>query len=293
MPVYNAEKYVGEAVESILAQTFRDFEFIIVNDGSTDASLSIVQEYARRDPRIRVISRPNTGIVGALNDGLALCSRTFVARMDADDVSRPERLARQVAYLQDHSDCVAVGCRLLLTDPDGLPLFAPPVITDHDAIDRSFLAGQGGVVPHPAAVFRRAALLQVGGYRSEYEYCEDYDLFLRVAERGRLANLQDTLYENRQHASSVCATHPELQRQRHEAARREALLRRGLPVQKLVQTQERSLGSDKTELHRKWAWWALQSGYLFTARKHALRALRHSPFSLASWRVVACAIRGY
>src|SRR5678816_4165512 len=104
MPVYNAAAYLAEAVDSILAQTFRDFQFVIVNDGSTDRSTAILERYAHRDQRIKLISRPNTGIVGALNDGLAEATGDYIARMDADDVSTPNRLAVQVDYLDKHLD---------------------------------------------------------------------------------------------------------------------------------------------------------------------------------------------
>ena len=111
MPMYNAERYVAGATGSILAQTFTDFEFVIVNDGSTDRSLEIVRHYERLDARVRVLSRPNTGIVGALNDGLSLARGEYIARMDADDIAYPHRLERQATYLDDHPDCVAVGRR--------------------------------------------------------------------------------------------------------------------------------------------------------------------------------------
>src|SRR5205823_4798077 len=119
MPVYNAASYVADAVKSIMAQTFDDFEFIAVNDGSTDRSEAILNEFARADRRIRVISRANTGIVGALNDGIAAAEAELIARMDADDVSSPQRLQRQLAYMQAHPECVALGGRVIGTDPYG------------------------------------------------------------------------------------------------------------------------------------------------------------------------------
>src|SRR3990172_10052244 len=101
MPVYNAELFLASAIESILGQTLPDFEFVIVNDGSTDSSLEIVQEYAATDGRIRLVSRPNTGIVGALNDGLAISQGEFIARMDADDMALPHRFERQLKFLEE------------------------------------------------------------------------------------------------------------------------------------------------------------------------------------------------
>src|SRR4051794_4532921 len=108
MPVYNGAAYVAEAVRSILGQTFEDFEFIIVDDGSTDRTPRILHEYERMDRRVRVISRPNTGIVGALNDGVAAAEAPLIARMDADDVSTPQRLHRQVEYLSEHPEVVVL-----------------------------------------------------------------------------------------------------------------------------------------------------------------------------------------
>src|SRR3954469_1098404 len=108
MPVYNARAYVAEAIDSVLAQTFGDFELILVDDGSTDGSLDILRGYEKRDPRVRVISRPNTGIVGALNDGLKLARGEFIARIDADDASLPNRFEKEIAFLRAHPDVVIV-----------------------------------------------------------------------------------------------------------------------------------------------------------------------------------------
>src|SRR5213082_3006291 len=119
MPVYNAQRYLPAAVESILGQTFRDFEFIIIDDGSTDRSGEILRKFAAEDPRIKLISRPNTGYVVALNEALSCASGEFVARMDADDISLPTRFERQVAYLREHTDCVLVGTNVITMDSDG------------------------------------------------------------------------------------------------------------------------------------------------------------------------------
>ena len=102
-PVYNAGRYLRPAVESILVQTFRDFELIVVDDGSKDDSLAVLREYEANDHRVRIITRPNTGIVGALNDGLAAARGEFIARMDSDDLSTPERFEKQIAYLPCHA----------------------------------------------------------------------------------------------------------------------------------------------------------------------------------------------
>jgi glycosyltransferase involved in cell wall biosynthesis len=116
MPVYNTERYVAEAVESILAQTFRNFEFLIIDDGSTDRSLSILKRYAERDPRIYLVSRPNTGYVIALNEMLAMARGEFIARIDADDIALPERFEVQVAYLREHPEVVCLGSKVQFID---------------------------------------------------------------------------------------------------------------------------------------------------------------------------------
>src|SRR5436305_1519215 len=122
MPVFNARRYVAEAIRSIQRQSFDQFQFIIVDDGSTDGSSNIIQSLARTDTRIRVIAGPNRGIVKALNNGLDFCDGEFIARMDADDLATPDRFQKQLAYLKGHDDCVAVGSRVLLIDDQGAPI---------------------------------------------------------------------------------------------------------------------------------------------------------------------------
>src|SRR5215204_6221112 len=136
MPAYNAKRYVAQTIRSVLAQTFGDFEFIIVDDGSTDGTLPILQRVANEDARLVVISRPNTGIVAALNDGIAKARGEFLARMDADDVCLPERFAKQVLYLREHPECVGVGTFVETIDPYGSVLDRLVHETEHDAIDK-------------------------------------------------------------------------------------------------------------------------------------------------------------
>src|SRR4051812_26679567 len=118
MAVYNGEQYLREAVNSILSQTFKDFEFIIIDDGSTDRSPELLASYARADSRVKLISRPNKGLTKSLNEGLHAARGEFVARMDGDDISLPERFERQVSYLREHPEVVLVGSRVEFIDPD-------------------------------------------------------------------------------------------------------------------------------------------------------------------------------
>lgn len=291
MPVYNAERYVAEAVESILSQTFDDFELVAVDDGSKDGSRAILEGYAARDARVRVISRPNTGIVGALNDGLAACRGELVARMDADDVATPERLALQVAFLREHPEVVCVGCQVLAIDTEGAPLGPWKLALDHEVIDSAQLEGEQ-MIAHPAALVRRADFEAVGGYRREAETAEDLDLFLRLAERGRLANLPLVLLKCRQHVASICHTRRAHQVRTSRAVVEGARRRRGLG-----ELGARRVAAERaapmTNCHRHWAWMALGAGHVATARKHALASFRRAPFAVETWRVVYCALRGH
>ncbi len=289
MPVFNAAAYLDAAVRSILAQTFTDFELIGVDDGSTDASLAMLRQFADQDRRVRVMSRPNTGIVGALNDGLAAATGEFIARMDADDVSLPTRLARQVAYLDEHPQVVAVGTWVVEVDPYRSPLRERRPPTDHVAIDAAHMAGHGGQIAHPSAMMRAAAVSRAGRYRPACQWAEDLDLFLRLAEIGKLANLPAVLLQYRQHAGNVCFTRQSQQRAAIRAAIDDAIARRGL--ERSSTTTIHGTGTI-AERVRSWALHAIDAGNLGVARRHARALLREAPWRLDSWRVMYWAIKG-
>jgi Glycosyl transferase family 2 len=201
LPVYNAQAFLDAAVDSVLAQTFGDFELLAIDDGSTDATAAILDRLARRDRRMIVVRQANAGIVAALNHGLALARGEFVARMDADDVACPERFARQAAFLDAHPDVAVVGSAITLVDAQGRTI-RHVQYPESPAAAAAFLA-TGSPLAHPAAMMRRAAVLAVGGYRRAFEYAEDYDLWLRMAERHSLANLPDRLLLYRQHGAKL------------------------------------------------------------------------------------------
>ncbi|HEX7010988.1 MAG TPA: glycosyltransferase [Phycisphaeraceae bacterium] len=288
MPVYNAQAFLPEAMDSILTQTLSDLELIAVDDGSRDGSLAILRDYERRDRRVRVLSRPNTGICGALNDGLAVARGVYIARMDADDWCAPDRLAKQAAYLDAHEDCVAVGAWTQRTDPYGSPAGSQEPPTSHEEIDAQLMRGQGNAMVHAALMIHAHVLRDIGGWREQYNWVEDLDLFLRLAERGRLANLPEYLYTYRRHTASVCAQHYELMCRRLKDVLREAYQRRGrsdLPDLDHIRPELPPRRSD-AELFRNWACHAIHHGNKTLARKHALQAVRREPFSLKTWRVM-------
>jgi glycosyltransferase involved in cell wall biosynthesis len=228
MPVYNAKRYVAEAIESILGQTFRDFEFLIIDDGSTDGSLAILKRYAGCDARIRLWSGPNAGYVPRLNEMLALARGDLVARMDADDVSLRDRFGRQVEFLRAHPEVDVVGTGQQCIDSRGYTLTDWCFPLGHDEIQECALAGTGPI-SHPAVMMRREAVLAAGGYIVELMPAEDFDLWLRMGEHGQLANLPDILVRYRMHEQSVSALLQPKQLAQTQRALDDACDRRGLP----------------------------------------------------------------
>jgi glycosyltransferase involved in cell wall biosynthesis len=207
LPVYNGEPYLAEALESILGQTFDDFELIVVCDPSSiDNSRGLLDDLARRDSRVHVLEGPIGNLVAALNLGLSRARGKFIARMDADDVSLSNRFARQVEYLREHPDIAVVGSTITMIDAAGAVIREIDYPLTPAEIDR-FLIEVGCALAHPISMARHEAMLSVGGYRDLFQHAEDYDLWLRVAERYSLANLPDLLLRYRHHDSKVSVRH--------------------------------------------------------------------------------------
>jgi glycosyltransferase involved in cell wall biosynthesis len=292
MTVFNTERYVSEAVQSVLGQTFGDFEFIIVNDGSTDRSPAVIREFEARDPRVRLVSRPNTGIVAAANEGIGMARGRYLARMDSDDVCLPQRFETQVKYLDEHPECVLVGSRVTVVDPYGSPVFESGQKLTHEEIDAELLGSGGGwAIVQPSAMMRTEAVRRVGAYRGRHNVSEDQDLFLRLAEVGRVANLPEPLLLYRRHYKSVMHTQWRQREEVKERIVREAYQRRGLPMPadwKFDNWKPTPLA----EQARAWGWAALRRGNVAIARKHALTAVRAAPPSGEAWKLLVCAVRG-
>jgi glycosyltransferase involved in cell wall biosynthesis len=294
MPIFNAEKYVDAAIEAILSQDFDDFELLLLNDGSTDGTLQRLEHFALRDDRCKIYSWPNRGIIATRNEGVRLSISNLLICVDADDICRPGRFSKQVAYMAKHPECVALGSRMMLIDAEGWPI--AEVLgkeLDHDSIDAAHLAGMGGSLPQPAAIIRKDAFVKVGGYLEDYPHAEDIDLFLRLAEIGRLANLNEVLLDYRQHLSSIGYSHRFLQKQSAHRAVVDAYNRRGLGHPILRAPSQSDELPSLADVHRKWGWWALGAGNLKTARKHAWQALTLTPFERENLRLCACVLRGY
>lgn len=202
MPVFNGQDYVKDAIDSILSQEFKDFECIIINDGSTDHTQPILTSY--RDRRIKIIShKHNQGIVPSLNDGINISSGTYIARMDADDISDPKRLSIQVKFLDNNPRVAVVGTFLKITTPSGKLLFTIEQPTRDQAIKRFLL--QDSCLAHGSVMMRKKALVDVGMYNPSKQviHAEDYDLFTRLAAKYELANIPQYLYTRKEHQESV------------------------------------------------------------------------------------------
>ncbi|MFG6468781.1 glycosyltransferase family 2 protein [Roseateles sp. BYS87W] len=211
LPAYNCAATLADAAESILQQTLADFELIIVNDGSTDDTAAVLDDLAARDPRVRPVHQRNGGIVNALNAALAVARGEFVARMDGDDRSHPERFAVQVAHLRAHPECVCVGTLFRLMNAQGDITSVQNPIRNFRQTNLNLLPPHVATLPHPSILLRRSLLQQLGGYRQGFSHAEDYDLFLRLAEVGPLGIVQQPLLDYRIHAGSLSSSNLERQ----------------------------------------------------------------------------------
>lgn len=203
MPVYNAERYLAEAIDSILNQTFRNFEFLIINDGSRDKSLKIINSY--NDSRIRIINhQENKGLVCRLNEGIKLSKAALIARMDADDVSDPSRLEIQYAYKQKHPDIIAFGSFAKLINAKGSQIGLPIKSITCEALDR--IMAVNNPFNHSSMLMEKNKIISVGGYKNSVSGAEDYDLWMRCIQIGRMTNIDKYLISYRIHDLSKSNT---------------------------------------------------------------------------------------
>lgn len=219
LPVYNAEAYLWQALDSLVAQTFPDFECLVIDDGSTDESARVASEFAARDARIVLHRRRHRGLVETLNEGFSMAGGKYIARMDADDLCAPNRLEKQVRFLEDNLDVDVLGTAVVTFS--GLPgkgrisrapanhagcyaelLFRPPI-------------------NHPTVMLRRSIVDSLGDlYCANWEFCEDYELWSRLIESYVFANLAEPLVYYRQHDDQVTIEHGERTKELHNEVSR-------------------------------------------------------------------------
>lgn len=197
MSVYNGEKYLREAIESILLQTFTDFEFIIVNDNSTDNSLEIIQNY--KDERIKVINNiENIGLTKSLNRSLKIAKGEYIARQDADDISLTNRFEEQIEYLKAHPEVMLLGTSVYFIDESGK--MTGKCIALAKPRDELFKDNQ---FSHGSTMFKKDVINRLGGYNELFRYVQDYELWLRIAEFFEVRNLTQILYKLRFHKGTI------------------------------------------------------------------------------------------
>ena len=223
MPVFNGEKYLGDAIDSILNQTFRDFEFLIIDDGSIDSSVEIIRTY--HDSRIRLVKNTaNIGMAASLNSGLALSKGEYVARMDQDDISLPQRLACQVAFLDSRPEVGVVGSSMEVFGDKNEVIRFP---TDPDRIKCELFFVN--VIAHPTVMMRKTMFVSHGlQYDPFFEKSEDYELWNRSIRYFPLTNIEETLLRYRRHDKQVTQFHVEKHLHAAETVWRALLERWGL-----------------------------------------------------------------
>jgi glycosyltransferase involved in cell wall biosynthesis len=201
LPVYNGEKYLSETIESVLSQSFANFEFVIIDDGSQDRTSHILDSYARHDDRLRLLRHDNQGAGYSLNRGLHEAKGDLIAQIGADDIALPGRFEKQVKFLRDNPDYVLVGAQLRIIDSNGRGIGVRKYpTTDRELRNRLLMYNPFGA---PSVMYRREEALAAGSFTSRFWACEDYDFVLRLAKLGKVANLAEPLTSYRLHDRAI------------------------------------------------------------------------------------------
>ena len=296
MAVCNVERFLAEAIESILNQTFTDFEFQIVDYGSTDNSKSIISSYAVRDGRVKYREMPPCDLPVARNASCALAQGEFIAIMDADDISLPDRLSREVEYLQRHPQVSFIGGAVEWIDSSGRPFHIHRHPSDERGIKNGLLTHN--VFWHPTVFMRKDAFVSVGGYRSVFVCSHDYDLALRISDKYECANLDEVLVKYRVHPIQLTADRHIQQSLCKLAAQASAAARRaGRPdlldtVREINPATLASLGVGETEQRnsvvsdgRAWIRNLMTAGEFAAALAGARRILASNLDQVEPWQV--------
>src|SRR5579863_8320289 len=203
MSIFNGKQFLAEAVESILEQEFQDFEFIMIDDGSTDGSAEELDFYQKLDDRVHVYHEVHSGLVSALNRGCERACGKYIARMDADDIAMKDRLSQQVEFMEGHPEIGLLGASVEWVNGTGNSLFISSYPTKSEELKDELLLRRRCVFWHPTVLMRRDVLAKTTGYRPNVIGAEDYDLWLRIAEISGLANLEQVLLKYRIHSGQV------------------------------------------------------------------------------------------
>lgn len=225
LPAFNAEAYIKEAIESILGQTFRDFELIVINDCSADGTEAVILSFGD-DRLVYVKNEENLGVAATLNRGLALARGEYIARMDADDISLPRRLELQAACLDAHPDIAVLGTNVETFDENG-PQRTGWSATDPRQMNVDLFFSCG--IAHPSVMMRKSVIEELGGYDREFEGLEDYELWCRVSKGHGVTTLPEVLFRYRVHSGQVTKNPSPKYLQRLQTLKKRQLSELGLP----------------------------------------------------------------
>ena len=294
MSVYNSEEVVRESINSILCQTLKDIELIVINDGSTDSTIDILSSF--NDPRVVLIDQENLGLTKSLINAAKLAKGRYLARQDSDDVSLLNRLEKQIDYLEKNKDIALVGTQSIQIDEDGENIGKIDLLREYDDILENIATLNQFV--HGSIMMRRSVYEAVGGYRREFRYSQDYDLFLRISEQYKVENLSDYLYKSRHNRNMVSLTHKEDQLYFSECARVLASQRANGDIDQLdkksklpiVKRNENS--NSKLNYHRHLISSFIRKGNVIKVRKHAIALLKTRPTDIHTWVVLILSFFG-
>lgn len=289
MPAYNAEKYIGEAIESILCQSLTDFEFLIINDGSTDNTETVIRSY--KDYRIRLINQQNKGIAASLNLGLSLARADYIARFDADDIAFPQRLEKQYRMMEKDSDLAVVGTSVNYIEQDGQFVFTwhPPAYSD--PLIRKLVKKTCPFI-HSSVLYKKSVIVEVGGYNVHAHTFEDHFLWSRIAAQHKMCNLYEPLIQVRLNASSITIDEKWRPREFQEIKKNVLLSgnispEEGHTLDTIIEKQNKKrikLGAYYALLGKKYLW---NTHDPVKARKNLLKALAFNPLYTTGYGLLA------
>ncbi|EHU5196724.1 glycosyltransferase [Vibrio vulnificus] len=217
LPVFNASKYIEDAINSVLRQSYKNFEFIIINDGSTDDSSIILNDLAGKDSRIKLYERENKGLIYTLNEALSYCKGEFIARMDADDICSPCRLMKQLQYFESNPNVDVLGSWVNVFGANNTIY---KYFENDRVIKESLVRGIGSGFAHPTVMFKRKIIEQLGYnlYDEKYKHAEDIALWMKLSKNFVFSNIQEALLMYRIHNENVSILHQEQQKHSKQAA---------------------------------------------------------------------------
>ncbi len=296
MSVYNGADRLKKTIQSILDQSYSDLELIIINDGSTDQSLSVLQRAAEKDKRIKIINQTNQGLTKSLITGCELVSGKYIARHDVGDYSDSTRFEKQINYLEKNPDHVAVFTQFQVIDENNVVIsqHKPPIGYTTSALDYT----DGKIATpshHGCVVFVKQAYLQVGGYRKEFYFAQDLDLWMRLAEIGEINVVDQILYQAYLSSDSISGKYQRLQKKYHNIIVESARIRAEKADETIVLNQASSIKPTTNSLllnaDKSSTLYFMASCLLSTqpelAKKYLQQAVRKNPLNLKAWYKLA------